>query len=518
MGDAPGFPTQGELIRFAYDIAGVLPEKHDPFVPRGSTRDSMRKAIARLAQEEGKLEENFGELLKQLSGMVAGYAAWLPVHMLIGDVFNDFIDGYRDLLIEEGTYLDRQSTVRWLIRDRWVASTAFSLARSVGKWKPSMLLPFRPAAQDWFLPDFTDRGVIWPMRKALEWLYATAGLSQTQFHYPNRDAAESDFEKKRQLENAQNWVSGRNLPSAAALHASLHSAIHGREEPIAFLNDPRRLMSAEAVLLLARMSTAIWKAVVDEYGETFAKDVRTQFCQLWLMLVGELGAQERELVALSIDTGASRTNPQLRNELLSHWGRDMAVRSNAVSRELNAITAAGSLPTEAQYLQLINKYGSLPVEALAVPLRSGRLHEVPECFLNAYSEWRRLHGSRETTSEEIDAFDAFLRTHRLAEALSWMPAWLRFQQAYRQEEYPAAWAAIKLAYDAAKYRAGHAQYEIVNQYVEMAAKCGTHQEFQRGVSWARYIGLDIRWIRDLPLTLENLKFAKTILQRATYAV
>jgi hypothetical protein len=288
MGDAPGFPTQGELIRFAYRVAGVLPEKHDPVVPPGSSRGSIRKAIARLAQEEGKLEENFDDLLRQLSWMVSGYCSWPPVHMLIGDLLNDFIDDYRDLLIEEGTYLDRRSTIRWLIRDRWVASTVISLARSAGKWKPSMLLPFRPAAEDWFLPDFTERGVVWPLRKVLEWLYETAGVSQTQFHYPDRDAAESDFEMQRQLENAQNWVSGRSLPSAAALQASLRSALNVRAKPLASLSDPRKLASVETVLFLARMSTAIWQAVVDEYGEVFAKDVRTLYGQLWRLCVGEL--------------------------------------------------------------------------------------------------------------------------------------------------------------------------------------------------------------------------------------
>lgn len=227
---------------------------------------------------------------------------------------------------------------------------------------------------------------------------------------------------------------------------------------------------------------------------------------------------EKELVALSIEAGLSRTNPQLRKELFDLWGRSMAFRSNAAHDELTAIAASGSEPTEEQYLHLMHEYGDLPVKALATSLRSDGLNEVPKHFLEAFGKWSRLRGSRETGSADVDEFEAFLSTHRLADVLCWMPAWLRFQQAYRREDYPAAWASISQAYELAKYRAGGTQYEIVNQYVEMAAKCGTVQEFRRGVSWANYIGLKIRWIRDRPLTPENLEFAKTMFQRATYVV
>lgn len=518
VGKGHGFPTQGELIRFAYRVAGVLPEKHDPGLPPGSTRDSVRKAIARLAQEAGKLEENFGDLLQQLSEMVAGYVSWLPVHMLIGDVLNDFIDSYRDLLVEEGTFLDRRSTVRWLIRDRWVPITVMSLARNSAKLKPSTLLPFRPVAEDWLLPDFTQQGIVWPMRKALEWLYDRAGLSQTQFHYPGRDASEADDEKQRQLENAQNWICGRHLPSAAALHKSLMSAVSGRIKPIESLSDPRSVQSAEAVLFLARMSTAIWQAIVDEYGEDFAMEICALFSRLWRLFMQEMRSLELQHTQAALDAGVSRADPQLRSYMHALWSEDMALRMKAARERLNWINVSGAPLSDEQYQQLLQDYGDAPVQALAFPQRLGRVHEVPTGFTEAYGEWARLRGSRDTSAADVEAFEVFLSKHRLTDVLSWMPAWLRFQRAYRREDYPAAWESISQAYEFAKYRAGRTQYEIVNQYVEMAAKCGTPQEFRQGIKWARYIGLEIRWIRNKPLTDENLAFAKTILTAAKYAV
>lgn len=377
VGEGHGFPTQGELIRFAYRVAGVLPEKHDPGLPPGSTRDSVRKAIARLAQEAGKLEENFGDLLQQLSEMVAGYVSWLPVHMLIGDVLNDFIDNYRDLLVKEGTFLDRRSTVRWLIRDRWVPITVMSLARNSAKLKPSTLLPFRPAAEDWFLPDFTQQGIVWPMRKALEWLYDRAGLSQTQFHYPGRDASEADDEKQRQLENAQNWMCGRHLPSAAALHKSLMSAVSGRIKPIESLSDPRSVQSAEAVLFLARMSTAIWQAIVDEYGEDFAMEICALFSHLWRLFMQEMRSLELQHTQAALDAGVSRADPQLRSYMHALWSEDMALRMKAARERLNWINASGAPLSDEQYQQLLQDYGDAPVQALAFPSATFLTSESP---------------------------------------------------------------------------------------------------------------------------------------------
>ena len=99
-----------------------------------------------------------------------------------------------------------------------------------------------------------------------------------------------------------------------------------------------------------------------------------------------------------------------------------------------------------------------------------------------------------------------------------MPPRLRFVRAYRAGNHEEAWTAISQAYELARYRAGKAQYQIVNQYVEMAAKRGDTAAFRKAVQWARYIGLQIRWIRDAPLTPQNLDAAMRILRQATYDV
>jgi hypothetical protein len=102
--------------------------------------------------------------------------------------------------------------------------------------------------------------------------------------------------------------------------------------------------------------------------------------------------------------------------------------------------------------------------------------------------------------------------------LPWMVPWLRFQVAYRRQDDAAAWKWISQAYDAARYRAGERQYQILNQYVEMAAKVGNERAFRKGVQWADYIGLQVRWLRDKALTPDNIADAMDMLRIARYLV
>ncbi len=60
-----GFPTQGELIKFSYKMTGILPTKYGP---KGGIDETKKKtlqtSLSRIAAEEGKLNDKFGELIQ----------------------------------------------------------------------------------------------------------------------------------------------------------------------------------------------------------------------------------------------------------------------------------------------------------------------------------------------------------------------------------------------------------------------------------------------------------------------
>ncbi len=74
----------------------------------------------------------------------------------------------------------------------------------------------------------------------------------------------------------------------------------------------------------------------------------------------------------------------------------------------------------------------------------------------------------------------------------------------------------EIAFNNAKYRAGQNQYDLVNQYVEVAAKNDVRKDFKKGIEWAQYLGIEIRWLRNVELTDENLKSVYEMMKVVNY--
>ena len=88
------FPTLGHVIRYAFDVCGVLPRKRGE--PDGLTdkdKKRIQRSLERLANEEGKLSENCGAAIEELGSIIAGT-------------------------------LSNPKLALWLGRSRWISSTS----------------------------------------------------------------------------------------------------------------------------------------------------------------------------------------------------------------------------------------------------------------------------------------------------------------------------------------------------------------------------------------------------------
>jgi hypothetical protein len=101
--------------------------------------------------------------------------------------------------------------------------------------------------------------------------------------------------------------------------------------------------------------------------------------------------------------------------------------------------------------------------------------------------------------------------------LCWLVPWLRGIYHYRREQFETAYPYYETAFELAKYRAGRFQYDLVNQFVELAAKNFKDNAFDKAIDWALYIGLEIRWLRDREPTQKNRDFVRAMMERANYA-
>ncbi len=510
-----GYPTQGEVLRFLFNVAGVLPAKRDPASPDDAKRKSLQRALGRLATEEGELEEKFNELVDQFLTLVADYAELPPIALAAHDVVCDMLSVYQEVFRGEGTYLSKRDTVRWLLRHRWVPTAAGAIARSITRFGLRAFAPYFPEAEGWYLPSDATTKQRWPLQKAMAWLYGRAVLSQTQCHYPGRDAAESDDDRQRDLENAQSWRQGRSLPSAAVLRWTFGRALKTEtSQRIPGFEKPLQAECAQAALFLGRLATSVGQAIADNFGEDFLAEVSEAFQHQLGMALAETEPLESEIAKLAMKYRVSPLDIGLRSDVLASWAEGIAERTHYARMEVDKDLQAGTLSPE-RTDELIKRFGELPVTA-GLPDKSEPA--VPKGFGPLLFEGLRLGKQPDLTDAQVDVYEGTLRGSNIERALAWICPWLRFRISYRREDYAQAWTWISEAYQAAKYCAGAKQYTLVNQYIELAVKAGDRVAFRNGVRWARYIGSEVRWLRDKELTQENIDFTWYIFERARYSV
>lgn len=516
-----GYPTRGELMHFLFKATGVMPEKRDlaPDFDEAKRR-KLQKALERLSDEDGDFSSSLNEIVQQLSYLVAGYLLpHVPLHLAVGEVLDELLALYSNTLLEEGTFLCKRETVRWLVADRWSHAAPVFAARQITLFGLRGIAEFFPQDQLWCLPSFEDDKPVWPLAKVMRLIYAKAGLNQTQFHYPGRQADESDTICKCDLENAQNWISGGHLPSAAALHSTFLRAF----KPLtsgdckAAEQQQRQVSGALMALFLARITTYVTRDIDRLFGREFLLRICQTFEQTLVLALEDTRHVEENIEATADEQGIPAQDPDLRAQFIDRWNHQLKERLRGASGELQLLLRSGTLSDEA-IQKLVNRYGALPVVPQLEWLLAPAQHEIPTGFADMVFEGEKLAKDSNLSLAQEEAYEARSIELGVSAMLPWMVSWLRFIVNYRQEDDKQAWEWISKAYAAARYTAGQGQYRIVNSYIEMAAKMSKKLCFRKGVDWARYTGISVRWLREKELTAENIEFTMEILRRARYHV
>lgn len=108
------FPTLGQVIRFAFDVCGVLPRKRgecDGLTEQDRKR--IQKQLERLSNEEGKLTENAGAAIRELAFIITGTVSSTKVVLAMGEVLMDLFEAYNQVIRSDGTYLSERDSIRW---------------------------------------------------------------------------------------------------------------------------------------------------------------------------------------------------------------------------------------------------------------------------------------------------------------------------------------------------------------------------------------------------------------------
>lgn len=518
MSKNPCFPTQGELVQFTFNVFGLMPRKYDPSDEFDEkSKKSFQRLLQRLGDEEGLLLNNFEKALDTFHQLLASQIADQEVCEVVTGALRDLYRSYNDMITEEGTFLAKHLSVLYfvfsqamvtLIESAYFRSLQHRLFCHYG------LVPIEP---DWFLPEIQDDSEItWPLARVMRWIYHQASSSQTQFHYPGKTPESDNLIYERNLENARNWVRGESLPSLPGLLSNFYQSIRGREDEI--IDDPDLAESIPLLLLVARVSNAVCWEIHEAYGLEIITQLTNDCSDLVRSLKPEATEFKSEIMNAKGTEDLSEIDALTWDNAYAQYMSFFYFKKQEASETLKRLRAASPAnPFKPPVIHaLTEKLGRYPVISQLYPITQSKRWNVTEAFRQLLLRGLDLKNNPATKTSDSEEFKQDLRSHDLEDQLSWLASWIDAAIAYRSEDYSAAMDLFEQAFEQAKYRAGKAQYKLVNQYLEVCAKNDQKRRFKKGVEWARYLGIPIRWLRDKEPTEENLDFVFYIFSKATY--
>lgn len=517
------FFTLGQLIKFAYDAAGVLPRKR---IERTGLDDKdikrIQKQLERLINEEGSLEDRCGELIQELAFELAGTIRNIKVNIAIGETMADLLEVYDAVVRNDGTYLPPKDSLRWFCGAHAIPRLVLSLHKHALRFNVTAEGFLTPMETDWYLPTISGASITWPLEKAMNWVYEHCRTSRTQFHISCKVVDQDDQEGRQSLENASNWLCGEAFPSWPGLHWNFSRSIDrlvAAEEPYGRSVSEKEKESILYVLFLARLSTYVTKELHDAYGAEMLIDMIGRFKRHRDWLAVDLKAFKAETLTHIEGYGAPESaTDKIWLEFSDRYWRWFADRAQDCAMSMQRLLETfddHTIPDD-QVTQLCDQYGDYTVRSILDSMYWASDLKNPECFPELLFKGFELKKNSSATDINVDAYEAEIKEKGLTTSLEWMVHWNRAGLCYKKDQDEEAFRHIQKAFNLAKYSAGRYQYPIVNQYIELAAKNNRWKNFKKGVAWASYLGLSVRWLRDDEPKEDNLREVFEFMKRVRY--
>lgn len=518
------FVSLGQFIKFAYDATGILSRKRSE---KGGLDDKdikrIQKQLERLIDEEGSLTDRCNKLIQALAFELAGTIRNIKVCYIIGETMIDLLDVYNNVVRGEGTYLSPKNSLRWFCVTHAIPRLVLSIHKHSLRSNIAAECFLTPVPKDWYLPTISGASITWPLEKAMNWVYEQHRTNRTQFHSPGKVVDQDDPEARQNLENASNWMSGEASPSWPGLHWNFSRSIDrlaAAEEPYRRSISEKEKESILYVLFLARLSTYVTKQLLDVYGIEVLVDMVDRFERHHDWLAADVIAFRTETLAYIKNANVPEAaEDQIWIEFSDQywrWFADRAVQCGMTMERLLNSSDDHTIPN-GLVSKLCDQYGNYAVRAVLDSLSCpSDLKIIPEYFPEALFKGLDLKASSATVDADVDAYDAEIQAKGLSASLKWMVHWNRGVLCYKKQDDEKAFIHIQKAFELAKYSAGNRQYEIVNQYIELAAKNDSWKSFKKGIAWASYLGIPVRFLRDNEPTDDNLRGVFDLMKKVRY--
>lgn len=493
MNNAIRFPTQGELVRFIFNSSGILADRHDQSDDTQKEIERIEKQLQRLAKEDGKFLKNFDDcqaLLREKLIRIFQDDYWVTA---MGQTLLDLFQCYLDTLHHEGTFRDKQTNTVYLIELVWMSRLTLSLFKY--KWQ------FHQHFQKFQLPDtpfwFLGQDQQTPLKLVIDWIYQVAGHTTTSFH-----ASPNEILAQRDLENVRHWRQGKHLPTWHDLEQTFQRAMQQHKiEP-----DQQQLF--KTYLFLARWASDVLEQLQHNYGVDFTKNLIMQFKQKFGLLEQAFlpAYHERppELEHL-LQQKAEGFSLEQTQEMHDQLCMDLFFKYLATCQQNIAQLAQHSPKKFAEATQNISLFQ--PLEQYCIVTISHVLTTLPK-YQAKDTEYpaieNMLQGYDIITGKRRD-INQWLQDHEQSQAhviFPWLKSWVLGRHALLKQQLQQAHEHLKYGFSIIKYSACR-QHRFVEDYLAVCAKLKKKQDFDKALSWARYMDHFEQWQGKLPLDRED---------------
>lgn len=475
-----GFPTLGEVVKFAFAASGVSSRK------RGNSDEisteqikQITKRLERLSKEDGELSENLRQSVSDLSLILSGtIKSRKALAVIIATAF-DLLTTYNSVIVNEGTWLHKKDSMLWFLRT-YMSRLAFSVEKhALINGLSHDLLSF-PDEPDWFIPTFTDEGMRWPIGKAIEWVYAKLNTYPSDFHCLTANDDVNDVESHQRWENASDWAHGKRLPSWTTLHWTFSQSMgkweRQKENQGIRISESLR-QSITLVLFIARLSTYVSREVLDTYKQETLK----------------------QLVADLLDYKSFTHD--------CFFPLEKSIADDFLKRNLTSTSSDALWRATAERHFEYFMASDMPYLMAGKAFMRGMDREMflPERFAEEVIRGIELASNPGISSDDVVRYTENLCSQGLTPHMPWMKPWLIAVVLRIQGDLPAALLHAEDAFESAKYCAGKYQRDLLLEFLNLSAANSSWKQFKKGVEWARYLGLVIDGVPFRTMSNEDIR-------------
>jgi len=509
------FPTIGEVVREIFNCSGLLPQKEDPnnSILSANDKKTLQMQLKRLADESSKIDGKLEELLDTLKKLLIKAVPNERVACMIMEFVEELLGNYKVVLKDDGTYLDKKKAAQWFIKVYLLDRLVVSFYKNYLRFNVVDEELNIPDLISWVLPETNSKKTTWPLAHAWKLIYSSLSISQLAFHYP--DKIKEDNKATQNLDNAQRWVAGKQLPSISSLYANLDYSLEllnkSKDAKTHRVVNAKQVNEFKLILFIARAATFFFKKLQKSFGDDFLLNVCTH-------IKGQSGRLLRINKKIGKDLDLIKANyTDLTTEEIDEINFKHVSRcwqNNAIKQEKGALLLQEYIEADAfkdlsereAAMVRISCVGSFQAYRILEAEKFNTLENMPTLFPEFLVKGLELK-KRITSLSQAKGYEKKLKDKGLEEILGWLSYWCYANFYYRNEDNENANVFYKKAFTKAKYSAGKNQYTLVNQYIESCAKSNKYKDMKKAVAWANYLGLKVRWLRgwDDPESEESLK-------------